>query len=187
MRRDNDLLLSNLREREEFGRIASVDGLTGLHNRRWMEFIYPRQLLRCRRTSLPASLILADIDRFSDFNARHTYLRGDRALQRIGAVLGQRVRPNDLLARYDNDDFVLLLPGASLPQAAMVAERLCHTIAATPVFIGEPGDKEEYLTVSVGVVELGEGGDLDEMMAAAHRAVGAAVAAGGNRVHALRS
>lgn len=186
MRRDNDLLLSSLREREEFGRIASVDGLTGLHNRRWLEFIYPRQLLRCRRNGLAASLVVADLDGFGRFNERYSHLRGDRALQQIGEALGERVRPNDMLVRYDADEFVMLLPGTGIEQALPVAERLRQTVAERALAIGEPGETPEHLTASVGVVEARPDDDVLSLMDAAEAAAHEAAAAGGNRVSAAR-
>jgi len=123
MRRENDLLLTSLGQRRELERVASIDGLTGLKNRRWLDHAFARQLERCARADTTASLLFADVDNFKEFNDRYGHLTGDRALQHVAAVLLACLRPTGLIARYGGEEFAVLLPGTALEQALLVAER----------------------------------------------------------------
>lgn len=104
-------------------RAAVTDGLTGLANRRQFD-------QRCRELAAardadgtPFALVLADVDRFKSINDTLGHQAGDEVLQVVASVLAAAVRPTDLAARYGGEEFALLLPGASLQEAAAVAER----------------------------------------------------------------
>ena len=132
VRRDNDLLLASLGQRRELERMATVDELTGLHNRRWLDDVFARQMERCMRTDTTVSLLFADVDSFKEFNDRYGHLTGDRALQHVAGILVACLRPTGLIARYGGEEFAVLLPGAALEQAMLVAERVRSTLAAKP-------------------------------------------------------
>jgi diguanylate cyclase (GGDEF)-like protein len=182
MRRDNDMLLASLRQRREFERMATVDGLTGLHNRRWLDDVFPRQIERCLRTSLSASLIFADVDDFKAFNDRHGHLNGDRALQHVASVLLGCLRPTDLIARYGGEEFAALLPGAGLEQAELVAERLRSAVCRTPFALDGDGEAKAAVSISLGIAELQPGDSLATLTAAADAALYRAKSDGRNCV-----
>jgi diguanylate cyclase (GGDEF)-like protein len=182
MRRDNDLLLASLRQRREFERMATVDGLTGLHNRRWLDDVFPRQMERCRRTGLSVSLIFADVDSFKAFNDLYGHLNGDRALQHVANVLVTCLRPTDLIARYGGEEFAALLPGASLEQAELVAERLRAAVQRTPFAIESESEPQATATISLGIAELRPGDTLSALTAAADAALYQAKSDGRNCV-----
>jgi diguanylate cyclase (GGDEF)-like protein len=182
MRRDNDLLLASLRQRREFERMATVDGLTGLHNRRWLDDVFPRQMQRCARNGAPLSLLLADVDHFKRFNDRHGHLVGDRALQHVAGVLVASLRPTDLLARYGGEEFAALLPGATAEQAVLAAERVRRTLGGRPFELTTARHGSIDLTVSVGVAQMGPGDSLHTLAEAADAALYRAKSSGRNRV-----
>jgi diguanylate cyclase (GGDEF)-like protein len=182
MRRDNDLLLGKLRERQDFERIASVDGLTGLHNRRWMDALFTRQMVRCARNGDAVALFVADVDGFRDFNSRHGQIKGDRALQQIAALLPRCVRPSDLVARVEGDAFAILLPSAHVDQAQCVAERVRKAIIDEAIPIQDQDDVPRSLTVSIGLAQMKGGDTLVELCAAAEAGLRIARDDGGNCV-----
>lgn len=184
MRRDNDMLLASLRQRRELERMATVDGLTGLRNRRWLDDVFPRQIERSIRTGDPLSLLLADVDHFKRVNDRYGHLVGDCALQVVAEVMASSLRPTDLIARFGGEEFAALLPGATADQATVAAERLRKQLAERPVLIGNDHSSSVQLTVSVGVAQLQTGDTLDSLVAAADSALYSAKISGRNRVQA---
>jgi diguanylate cyclase (GGDEF)-like protein len=186
MRRDNDLMLASLRQRREFERMATVDGLTALHNRRWLDDVFPRQLERCARANLPVSLLFADVDHFKHFNDRHGHLNGDRALQHVASVLASCLRPTDLVARYGGEEFAALLPSAGLEQAELVAERLRQAVLGTPIVVDEVSNAGAKVTISLGVAQLQPGDSLATLTAAADAALYRAKSEGRNCVRGAK-
>jgi diguanylate cyclase (GGDEF)-like protein len=181
MRRDNDLLLASLRQRREFERMATVDGLTGLHNRRWLDDVFARQMERCTRTDTAVCLLFADVDGFKEFNDRYGHLNGDRALQQVAATLVACLRPSGLIARYGGEEFAALLPGTTLEQAKLVADRVRITLAGNPILIGE-NDALATITLSLGVAQMRQGDTLAMLAAAADAALYRAKSEGRNCV-----
>jgi diguanylate cyclase (GGDEF)-like protein len=184
MRRDNDLLLTSLGQRREFERMATIDGLTGLQNRRWLDDVFARQLERCVRTGTTASLLFADVDNFKEFNDRYGHLTGDRALQHVAGVLVACLRPTGLIARYGGEEFAVLLPGTRLKQAMLVAERVRATLAGKPMSLEEHGDAPVAITLSLGVAQMRHGDTLTTLAAAADAALYRAKSEGRNCVRA---
>lgn len=121
---------SRLRESERsFRRLATVDGLTGLANRREFDNALVREWRRCARGRLPISLVMIDIDHFKAYNDSHGHLAGDDALKAVAreiARVGQR--PMDLVARYGGEEFAILLPETDLNGAMILAERARHGV-----------------------------------------------------------
>lgn len=154
MRRDNDMLLECLRERQQFGRVASVDSLTGLHNRKWLDEMFARQMARCTRDDMAASLLIVDIDYFRAFGERYGPVKAERALQQLAAVLASCIRPSDLLARYENDVFAMLLPFTGVQQSGTIAKRVRPAVEAGTVVMEGPKEATPPLTVSIGFAEL---------------------------------
>ena len=113
--------------------LASLDGLTGIPNRRQFDATLLKEWHRCQRNQQPLSLIVADVDFFKKYNDALGHAAGDRVLQEVAATLRQAARrPGDLVARYGGEEFVLLLPETNATGAQALAEgvqQLLHSKA----------------------------------------------------------
>ncbi|MNG74523.1 Response regulator PleD [compost metagenome] len=162
---------------ERIGRLnrdAQTDPLTGLGNRRSLEF----SLSLLAAEGRACSVIALDIDHFKRVNDSHGHDVGDHVLRRLAELMRRCCREGDLLCRTGGEEFLMLLPGASLEVATVVAERLRLTVQDTPV---EPVGA---VTISLGVSEwLAQGGNgPGEALGAADRALYKAKQSGRNRV-----
>jgi diguanylate cyclase (GGDEF)-like protein/PAS domain S-box-containing protein len=104
--------------------LASSDALTGLPNRRSLDEQLPREMARARRHSTPLCLAIVDIDFFKAYNDAHGHLAGDGMLRDCAEAWDSELRGEDTIVRYGGEEFLVLLPGASLDQAAETVERL---------------------------------------------------------------
>jgi len=119
--------------KEEAERLARVDDLTGLYNRRAF-YEYGKVLANnSQRNKDELAMILMDIDNFKTINDDFGHAAGDAALKQIGQILLQRLRKSDIFARIGGEEFGMLLPLTSLNKAARLAEELRRVIGETPV------------------------------------------------------
>lgn len=162
---------------ERIGRLdrdAQTDPLTGLGNRRSLELSL--SLLEAEGRAFAA--IVLDIDHFKRVNDSHGHEVGDQALRQLAELMRRCCREGDLLCRTGGEEFLMMLPGASLEVAAVVAERLRVTVQDTPL---EPVGA---VTISLGVARWdGEAGSEPvETLSRADRALYRAKQEGRNRV-----
>ena len=161
-------------------RSSRFDALTGLLNRRAAQQALEDEVQRSRRLGEPFSLLMIDADRFKAINDSQGHAAGDRALQHLGTLLNAQMRDIDRVGRWGGEEFVVLLPGATLPQALEVAERLRERVQALP-----PRWQDEVLplTLSIGLAQWGGAGDeLAALLERADAALYRAKEAGRNRV-----
>jgi diguanylate cyclase (GGDEF)-like protein len=161
-------------------RLAEIDGLTGVLNRRIFLESGQRAMNRCHRDGRACALLMIDVDRFKEINDRHGHAVGDRALCAVAAALKQCLRPEDTMGRYGGEEFTVLLPGANAAEAGVIAERLRGAAAALqPIWAKGAAP----LTISGGIaIAAGETDDLNELLARADRALYRAKDAGRNRI-----
>ena len=133
-------------------RLAKFDFQTGLANRRHFLDLAEKELARVRRYDSPLSLAMLDLDRFKDINDTYGHKVGDTVLGRFATICRQALRESDIMGRTGGDEFVILFPETTLPEAVDVAERLRETVAATPIPLehGPP----VLVTVSIGVASF---------------------------------
>jgi diguanylate cyclase (GGDEF)-like protein len=110
------------------------DGLTGCFNRTHAMEVIDTELRRARRSRLPVSVIMLDIDKFKALNDRYGHLCGDAALAAIGHCMRDVLRGSDLKCRYGGEEFLVLLPETPLDGAKRVADTLRREIAKMPVY-----------------------------------------------------
>lgn len=160
---------------------ALVDPLTGLPNRAaWSERL-DHEVNAWHQRGNSLSLAMLDLDHFKRINDGYGHLAGDKVLKIIANVLRKRLRPNDFIARFGGEEFVLLMPDSSLSDALAVGEVLRAAIAACPFhFKGEP----VTITVSMGVAQLQLGERSELALKRADEALYRAKAAGRNQVQA---
>ncbi|MGH7545491.1 MAG: sensor domain-containing diguanylate cyclase [Gemmatimonadota bacterium] len=172
----NDMV-DRLREKnEELEELSVTDELTGLFNRRHLMEALASEVRRSERHHHRFALLIADIDRFKDYNDKNGHLAGDTVLTHVGAILRECLRTVDLAARYGGEEFVAILPETAIADAFEVAERIRADVA---------GERFEggRVTVSLGVAEFPAHGDSSEtLLAAADAALYRAKREGRNRV-----
>ncbi|MFJ3044357.1 diguanylate cyclase [Herbaspirillum chlorophenolicum] len=141
----------NLEEMNKtLSRLALEDALTGLANRRQFERGLQEEFNRAARTGLSLAVIMIDVDYFKQYNDLYGHMAGDKVLRRLGsAIRDTNVRPEDLLARYGGEEIAVLLPGAKLEGAMMVAERIRKSVQG--LGIEHTASATGYLTISIGV------------------------------------
>jgi diguanylate cyclase (GGDEF)-like protein len=132
----------------EIQKLATVDPLTGLYNRRAFEELGEREVDRYNRLGRPLSVVMFDLDHFKPVNDTYGHLVGDQVLHALTARFRNNIRQTDIMARFGGDEFALLLPETDLPTASEIADRICKAVQSTP-FRTDAG--EIYLTASMGV------------------------------------
>ena len=118
------LALRNARLLAERERLAAIDGLTGLANRREFDQALAREVNRAERTREPLSLVVFDVDHFKTINDTRGHLGGDEVLRSLAEVLAAAVREMDLVARYGGEEFAVILPRCDQHDAIRVVERI---------------------------------------------------------------
>lgn len=135
----------------ELQRLSTVDGLTGLANRRRFDEVLDQECRRARREGMPLALIMTDVDFFKKYNDRYGHQGGDECLRRVAAVLAHGARrPADLAARYGGEEFALVLPHTNEEGAVAVAEGLRSGVAALNI-LHASSSAASYVTLSLGV------------------------------------
>ncbi len=174
------VLMCDERGRAELERLAAIDGLTGVLNRRMLEELVQAQLSEARRHLRPLSLMLLDVDHFKDVNDEYGHAAGDHALRAIVEAIRPHLRPSDLVGRLGGEEFLIVLSATPGHEALAVAERLRAAVEGHPIILRA---RRVVLTVSIGVVtQLGEGDDFAGLVKRADAAMYAAKRAGRNCV-----
>lgn len=167
------------------GLLALTDGLTGVFNRRYMDIRLEEEISRSQRYGKRFSLILADIDHFKQINDTWGHATGDLVLQEVSRLLVENLRETELVFRYGGEEFLIILPETSLPQATKVAQRLCH-VTEQHTFHAVNGTTVLRITLSAGVAEYPtHGSDKLALLTAADQALYMAKQQGRNRVEQL--
>ncbi len=145
---DNTQLLAITRD------TANTDPLTGLHNRRFFQDALKREAAQARRFRTLFSTIMCDIDLFGRFTAAHGKMSGDALLKDIGKILLQTTRGIDMVCRFGNKQFVILLPKTDRAGAILTAEKLRLAILGTDFAGAEESQPDGKMTMSFGVTEF---------------------------------
>ena len=148
-----------LDQRDALHQISTLDGLTGIANRRRFDAVLADAWQRARRSRQPLSVIFLDIDNFKDFNDHYGHIAGDDTLRAVAGVLSRVVtRATDLVARYGGEEFVCVLPDTDLAGARRVASRIRAAILALEI-PHAGADHAEQVTASFGIACATPGDD----------------------------
>ncbi|HEV8315630.1 MAG TPA: diguanylate cyclase [Burkholderiaceae bacterium] len=160
-------------------KLADTDALTGVHNRRALDRRLAHALSVARSNSQPLSVIAFDLDHFKQINDRHGHDAGDQVLKRVTAVVRERLRQPDTLARVGGEEFVIVLPQAKSDAAQRVAEALRQQVRAA---VSSPATP---VSASFGVTQWDGREPPQALLARADQALYAAKRGGRDRVEVL--
>jgi diguanylate cyclase (GGDEF)-like protein len=166
------------REERPYG---NVDALTGLPNREWLCELLKRQCQRSSTDGQPLSLILIDIDNFSEFINTNGHRLGDRIVYAMSYTLKNLLRPVEIVSRFRNDQFAVLLPDIDIDRARNIAVRLFRAFEnVSPLVVDDR--VIHHPTISVGLAQMKPGQDAYSFLLDVDAAVFRAKQAGGNTV-----
>lgn len=137
----------------ELKRIACLDGLTQIANRRHFDQYYEQVWERLKAAQQPLSVILCDIDYFKFYNDQYGHQAGDRCLQQVAQTLAKAVRSTDFVARYGGEEFIIVLPSTDGETAYKIGQRICSQVRSLQI----PHSKSRVshiVTLSCGVATL---------------------------------
>jgi diguanylate cyclase (GGDEF)-like protein len=161
------------------------DGLTGLFNRRYLDYCLEHEIQRVEREFAPCSVVFLDVDHFKHVNDQFGHDRGDQVLRGVAELMLRTLRQTDISARIGGEEFVAVLPGTGVGEAARAAKRLCETVASASFGSGRDTIR---VTVSCGVSTYFPRTRLDarELLKRADDALYRAKQLGRNRVELYR-
>ena len=164
---------------ETIYRMTIMDGLTGIHNKRYLVEQLDRELSRATRHGRPLSIVICDIDHFKLVNDEFGHLAGDYVLKEVAQLAKSRIRPDDVVARYGGEELAIILPETDVVGGIRIADQLRKMID-DETFVFE----DEYIdvTISCGVAQLQPGWRAYEFVRAADTQLYEAKRAGRNCV-----
>ncbi|MBI5322696.1 GGDEF domain-containing protein [Bradyrhizobium sp.] len=166
--RELDIIRQSLSQSEERAR---TDTLTGLPNRRALEEFFRAAQEDSMERGQPLSVLLIDIDHFKKFNDNFGHGVGDQVLRLVAKVLRDRVRENDLAARYGGEELIAILPGADIAVCSATAERIRRAIADCKITRRSTGQELPGITVSIGVGQFQPGESMEDLIDRCDRAL----------------
>ena len=164
---------------ETIYRMTIMDGLTGIHNKRYLVEQLDRELSRATRHGRPLSMVICDIDHFKLVNDEFGHLAGDYVLKEVAQLAKSRIRPDDVIARYGGEEIAIILPETDVAGGVRIADQL-RAMIDDETFVFE----DEYIdvTISCGVAQLQPGWRAYEFVRAADMQLYEAKRAGRNCV-----
>src|SRR5579862_7576104 len=175
-----DLLATALHNAFVFQKLQQqsiTDGLTGIKTRRFFWESLSAEWKRASRSGRPFSVVLIDLDKFKEVNDSMGHFEGDLVLARVGRLLEQKSRQQNVVARYGGDEFIILMPETGPEQAETLAERLRQWMASDPMLA------EHRITGSFGVASFPTHGfSIEDIIRVADAGMYVSKRSGGNRV-----
>jgi diguanylate cyclase (GGDEF)-like protein len=135
---------------EKLKSLINEDGLTGIYNHKYFHEVLKKIITTSEKVSKPVSLIFIDIDYFKHYNDLYGHQKGDEVLRKIGHLLKECIRENDIPARYGGEEFAVILPDTLEEDAAIIAEKIRLSIQDT-YFEGEENQPNGKITASIGI------------------------------------
>jgi diguanylate cyclase (GGDEF)-like protein len=166
LRQANEVIAEKMQVEDFFYHYGTIDVLTGMHNRAWLDRILPRALKRFSISGKPLTVILLDIDNFRAFSEKHGRLSGDMALNKVARTVMEHVRATEIAVRYAGDRLLVLLPDTDCQQARVVAERLRQKVMYIDLMAPD-GRILPSLTISLGIAQAGAEQTVEELLEAA--------------------
>lgn len=184
LRYDHGVINEGAKLQKQLKHHAIIDGLTGIHNRRWFNDAFGRKIKRSLSAGMKLCFLVIDIDHFKSFNDQFGHLAGDRVICSVAETLMDNMRPNDMLARFGGDEFVVVLPETDKPEAMGIAERIRKEVEDLSVNYGLSRELPS-VTTTIGLACLDDKDDADSLFERADKALYQAKAQGRNCVVCL--
>jgi diguanylate cyclase (GGDEF)-like protein len=159
---------------------AKIDPMTGLHNRRWLEEMYTREMNRSNMGNFKLTAFMIDIDHFKQVNDTYGHLAGDKVLISVAQALIRSLRPSDMPVRYGGEEFSVFLPGTTEENAKIIAERIRRNVENMTITLHD--NNLLQVTVSIGFAERIENDTVASLIDRADKALYHAKQNGRNRV-----
>jgi diguanylate cyclase (GGDEF)-like protein len=164
---------------EEIYRMTIIDGLTQIHNKRYLQEALDRDVMRARRHGRELSVMMFDIDHFKGINDKYGHLAGDHVLRELARVVQERIRKDEVFARYGGEEFALILPETNIEGARALAETLRERVA-THTFVFQ--NETIPVTISMGAAALTDDMSGTDLVTSADNKLYEAKRSGRNRV-----
>jgi diguanylate cyclase (GGDEF)-like protein len=171
------------RANSELQKLAMIDALTGISNRRMYDQLAIREWRRCERMKKPLALVMVDVDHFKLFNDKYGHQAGDECLKLVASQVSRTaLRASDLAARYGGEEFVLVLGETDAEGAFWIANRLRTLVSE--LNIPHYATVSKHVTVSCGVAAVlpGQNNSIEELLKAADHALYQAKSAGRDQI-----
>jgi len=181
LRANNAHVSKNVQKRRQYERAAMFDGLTGIHNRRWLDETLHRMVRRHAASAGDLAVALIDIDHFKGFNDTFGHAAGDHVLTNVATTLAANLRPTDLVARFGGEEFVIIFPETSLELAGRASNRVREAVAEAKLVMPD-GTALPRVTISIGVAQLVVGESVPDLLKRADAAMYRGKQEGRNRV-----
>ncbi|MDA2934999.1 GGDEF domain-containing protein, partial [Acidobacteria bacterium AH-259-D05] len=169
LRQGNALIATGRELQHKYEFYATTDAVTGLYNRRRLNTILARQMERSQIDRQALSVILIDIDSFKKYNDTYGHVAGDSVLYAVAGCIRKGMRPGEIIGRYREDEFMILLPDTDATTSEGLGERLCKAVSEAKMFTSDR-DSLASVTISVGVAQMTAEDTPETFMAKADRA-----------------
>jgi diguanylate cyclase len=161
---------------------AMLDPLTGVKNRKTFDLEIDRLIRDAQQTGEPLALVMADVDHFKKFNDKWGHQTGDHVLRLVADVMNANIKGQDVLARYGGEEFSIILPGTSLANAVMLANRIRVAVESRRLKKRRTDEDLGLVTLSMGAAMLQWNDTIETIIERADKCLYAAKNAGRNQV-----
>jgi diguanylate cyclase (GGDEF)-like protein len=160
--------LAHIRDRNELLRLAMIDSLTGLYNRRHMESLLRTELERANRYENPVVIGMVDFDNLKSVNENYGYDVGDAALQMFAKVSSEMMRETDIIGRWGDKEFLILMPETGAAGALNYLQRLTDRVREADFLVS---GQQLHITLSIGLGMAEQGDTITDLVSRANSAM----------------
>ncbi|MCF7925423.1 MAG: diguanylate cyclase [Candidatus Izimaplasma sp.] len=143
--------------RKKLREISQHDSLTGIYNRRYLDQFLEKEIARSKRSKMPFSLLMFDIDHFKEINDTYGHLKGDAVLENLVKIINNHIRQEDIVARFGGEEFVIILINTEGENALTKAKQLTKLVEKSNI-------ADLTITISIGVTTFDDESTIDTLI-----------------------